>query len=66
MKININDVENLEVDGVDSNDYPDFCNTFFCGGNWIENGDELTEEQLIWLGEDYPEVLSVMAFEYYI
>ena len=66
MRIDINDIDDLDVDGVDTKDYPDFCDAFFCFGKWKENGDELTDEQLDWLTEDYPEVLNEMAFESFL
>lgn len=66
MRIDINDVENLEVDGVDTKDYPDFCDAYFCYAEWKENGDELTDEQLDWLTENYPEIVNEMAFEKWI
>lgn len=63
VRANIKDVENLQIDGVDSKDYPDFCDAFFCYATWCSNGVELTDEQLQWLSEDYPEKLNEMAFE---
>jgi hypothetical protein len=66
MRIDINDIEDIQIDGVDSNDYPDFCDAFFCYAIWTESSDELTDEQLEWLGEDYPEVLNKMAYESFL
>ena len=66
MDIDIDLVENLEIDGVDKNDYPDFCNAFFGRAQWIESGDELTDDELEALGDQYPEVLNEMAFEHFI
>lgn len=65
-RIDINDVEDLEVDGVDTMDYPKFCDAFFASAKWVKSGKYLTEDELISLGEDYPELLNQMAFEYYI
>lgn len=59
----IEEVEDLEVEGVDSEDYPDFCDAYFSFGNHIEENRELTEEELEQLGEDYPEELNRMAYE---
>lgn len=63
MRININDVINLEVEGVCSNDYPRFSDAYFSSGFWALNGDELTDTQLEWLTEDYPEELNEMALD---
>lgn len=62
-RININDVTNIIVEGVDASDYPKFCDAYFAYAEWKDNGDELTEIQLEWLQEDYPEVLNQKAFE---
>ena len=66
MRIDINDVQNLEVDGVCRNDYPRFTDAYFSYAEWKENGDELTDDQLDWLTEDYPEIVNEMAFEKWI
>ena len=59
----IDKIRDLEVDGVDSRDYPDFCDAFFCKGIWIETGLELTDDELEQLGYEYPELLNEMAYE---
>ena len=59
--INIEDVDTLEVGDVNLGDYPDFSDAFFYYGEL--DGRELTEDELIQLGEDYPEVLNEMAYE---
>jgi len=61
--MDIKEVENLGVDGVYTKDYPDFCDAYFCEGWHIKEDRELTEDELISLGEDYPEVLNEMAYE---
>jgi hypothetical protein len=61
--IDIEEVENLSVEDVDPRDYPDFCDAYFSEGWHIAENRELTEDELIQLGEDYPEVLNEMAYE---
>lgn len=61
--MNIDHVINLSVEGVDTSDYPDFCDAFFSQGFLATTGRELTEDELIQLGEDYPEILNEMAYE---
>jgi hypothetical protein len=39
-------VVDAEVDGIDSRDYPDFCDAFFSYAVYADNGEELTEEEL--------------------
>ena len=64
--MNIDDVTNLSVDGIDSKDYPNFCDAFFYEGFWAETGEPLTDEELDTLGEEYPEILNEMAFEHFM
>ena len=59
-------VENIEVDGVDTSDYPDFCDAYFSHAVWKETGIELTDDELEKLGDEYPCVLNAMAFEHYL
>lgn len=40
----------VEVDGIDSNDYPDFCDAYICSANYPDR--ELTEDELEVLNED--------------
>lgn len=51
----IEEVEDLEVDGVDSKDYPDFCDAYFRRGIHIKENRELTEK--------YPEIVNEMAYQ---
>ena len=44
-------IDNIEIDGIDTNDYPDFCDAFIASADY--NGVEMTEEQLEALNEDY-------------
>ena len=66
MRINIKDVENIQIGGACPNDYPKFCDAFIEYATWSENGDELTDEQLEWLTEDYPELVNELAFESFL
>ena len=43
-------IDNIEVDGIDTNDYPDFCDSFIASANY--NGVPMTDEQLEELNED--------------
>jgi hypothetical protein len=53
-------IDNIEVDGIDTNDYPDFCDAFISYADY--NGVEMTDEQLEELNEDSDFVYSsVMA-----
>jgi len=55
-------VVDLEVDGVVSGDYPDFCDAYFSNGCY-EDGTPLTEDELNHLTILAGDVLWEMAFE---
>ncbi len=50
------DTDTLEVDGIDTKDYPDFCDAYFSKGFFVD-GTELTGDQLDQLGEHHREYL---------
>ena len=49
-------IEDVEVDGIDTRDYPDFSNAYISSACWPD-GTELTEEEL----EDIP---SDIVYDY--
>jgi hypothetical protein len=55
-------VVDLEVDGVDGSDYPDFADAYFSYGCY-EDGTPLTEEELERLNDLASDVLWEMAFD---
>jgi len=66
MKLNNRNVIDVEVDGVDPTDYPDFCDAYFCYAIWEDTKEELTDDELIKLTEECGDALHEMAYEYYI
>lgn len=56
-------VVDLEVDGVDSSDYPDFCDAYFSHAVWADTKEDLTDEELEELGEACGDVLGEMAVD---
>ena len=43
--------QNIEFDGIDNSDYPDFCDAFICYAE-DEEGEPLTEDELDLLNDD--------------
>ncbi|MBC8475091.1 MAG: hypothetical protein H8D53_01465 [Bacteroidetes bacterium] len=43
-------IDNIEVDGIDSKDYPDFCDAYISSADY--DGVPMTDEQLDELNED--------------
>jgi hypothetical protein len=56
-------VVDIEVDGADSNDYPDFCDAYFSYAVYEGSGVELTDEELEQLADEYPGMLNELAYE---
>ena len=48
--------ESLEVDGIDTRDYPDFCDAYFSHGEY-EDGEEMSDAALQDLSEKNPDLL---------
>lgn len=62
MKVTITfqDLENVEIDGVDPRDYPDFCDAFI---SYAElNGIALNETELEWVNDSFQEDINEMAY----
>jgi len=55
-------VIDLEVDGVDSRDYPDFSDAYFSSGSY-EDGTPLTDDELERLNDLAADVLWEMAYD---
>lgn len=62
MQLNGRRVKNVEVDGVDSDDYPDFCDAFFSYAEY-EDGTPLSDEELEQLEEEFGDFLNQLAAE---
>ena len=44
MEIDYNKIDNIEFDGVDHSDYPDYCDVFITSADY--DGVEMTDEML--------------------
>ena len=55
MKIDVNKLENIQVEGIDTRDYPEFVDAFISYAEM--DGVELTDEQLDELNDDYPDLI---------
>ena len=66
IKLNGRKVVDLEVDGVDSSDGPEFCDAFFCKAAYDDTGEQLSDEEIDQLTLKYPDVVNEMAFDYMV
>jgi hypothetical protein len=60
--LNGKNVVDLQVDGVDSRDYPDFSDAYFSSGSY-EDGTPLTDDELERLNDLAADVLWEMAYD---
>ena len=51
-KLNNLEVTDVEVDGIDMKDYPDFVDAYIDSAKFVSSGKELTDEQLVELQEE--------------
>lgn len=56
------DLNSIEVDGIDTKDYPDFCDAYVAYAEFID-GEPLNDTQLETLRDDYPEIVHEAVFE---
>ena len=49
-KIDYKKIDNIEIDGIDTKDYPDFCDAYISSADY--DGVPMTDEQLDELNED--------------
>jgi hypothetical protein len=57
-------LDNVQMDGVHHWDYPDFCDGFLASADY--DGRELTEGELDWIADTYPEYINEQAYESFI
>jgi hypothetical protein len=49
-KLNYDLIDNIEFEGIDPNDYPDYCDAYIISADY--NGREMTEDEIEELNDD--------------
>ncbi len=49
-KLDYSKIDNIDIDGIDYKDYPDFCDAFICSADY--DGKPMTSEQLDSINDD--------------
>ena len=57
------DKTSLSIDGIDTRDYPDFCDAYFEYGLYVD-GTELTDDELDELRDNYPDEFHQAVYDY--
>jgi hypothetical protein len=63
LLLNGRKVVDAEVDGIDSSDYPDFCDAYFSSAYYDDTGEQLSDQDLEKLQDLFPEVLWEKCFD---
>ena len=58
IKLDYSKIDNIEVDGIDYADYPDFCDAYVASADY--DGREMTDEELDLLNDDSDFVYSAV------
>lgn len=61
MKIDFKLVTNVSVDGIDTSDYPDFCDAFIESAEY--NGKDMSEEMLDEINSDHLDFVSECVYD---
>ncbi len=62
MKIDLSKLTELSFDGIDTKDYPDFCDAFLESAYYIDR--ELTEEELNYINENETAFINENIYHY--
>jgi hypothetical protein len=63
MKFQDREITDLEVDGVDPRDYPDFCEAYISFARWADTGEALADEELNKLNEECQDLAYELAYQ---
>ena len=61
MNIDIKKIDNMEFEGVDFKDYPDFVDAFLVAADY--DGKEMTEEQIDYINDEHYEFVNEQVYD---
>lgn len=64
--MNLENITDIEIDGIDMSDYPEFCDAFISAASWKDTGVALSDSELDELHDLHPDFVyeSVVASLY--
>ena len=62
MELELKEIDNIEIDGIDTKDYPDFCDAYITSADY--KGKEMTEDELDCLNDEYGEFVHEKVFDH--
>lgn len=63
IKLNNREVVDIEIEGIDRKDYPDFTDAFISHAVWKDTGQPLSESELVDLSDEHPDLTHELAYE---
>lgn len=60
MKLDLRKIDNMEFEGIDFADYPDFVDAFLVAADY--NGIEMTEEQIDYINDEHYDFVNEQVF----
>ena len=62
MKIDLSKLENIELDGIDHRDYPDYVDAFISSATY--EGKELTDQELDYINDNERDFVYELVIDY--
>ena len=62
MGLDLKKIQNMEFDGIDTKDYPDFCDAYISSADY--KGREMTEDELDCVNHEYGEFVHEKLFDH--
>ena len=62
MELELKQIDNVEIDGIDTRDYPDFCDAYINSADY--KGREMTEDELDFLNHEHREFVHEKVFDH--
>ena len=62
MKFSGREIE-FDIDGIDTQDYPDFCDAYIAGARYTDTGAELTDSELEQLEDSLADHMNELVHE---
>lgn len=60
-KLDFKKIDNLEFDGIDFSDYPDFVDAYLVSADY--DGEEMTEEQIDYINDEYRDFVYEKVYD---
>ena len=61
--MNLKNIVDVEIEGIDHSDYPDFCDAFIASASWKDTGVELTDDEIEELNDKHYDFVYECVWE---